>query len=536
MFKALLKINLSNLFYAVFSNRSTRKKKKSPFFVILIVLAGAYLAGSFMFGIGFLLSPLARSLPPMGLDRLYFSLAAVLIFFFSFIGSVFAAQNLIFNAGDNEALLSMPIPPLYVVLSRIAPLVPLNLLYGAVVSVPVAVSYFRAVGFSARILASFAAAAALTAIFSSAISCFLGWLGALVGSRFKRTELLQTVISLIFFGANFAVCFNARKYIYGLIENGTAADEAIKRAAPVFYYFGVFCSEQSVLSSVVLTLLCVAPFVVACLAAAKSFVKITAGKKSFSGKKYVEKELKVSPVKAALVKKELKRFFSLPVLILNGASGCVMQILFLISITIRGGSIVQAFSYMGGADPAQIVPIIIGTVMSFCSVMVNFSACSISLEGDKINLLRSLPISSGDFYFAKFASNYIIGAPVLVVCSAVSCAVLGVKASVSLNLTLLLALFFAVSTLINLIANVLSPKFSWNSEAVVVKQSLSVIAGLSGGAATAAATFVPYFAIGNGVSLSAYLLCAQIFLIFCAAAAILFLKTSGKKRFESMCV
>jgi ABC-2 type transport system permease protein len=47
------------------------------------------------------------------LEWFYFALAGIISFALSFVGSVFATQTQIYDARDNELLLSMPVPVKY---------------------------------------------------------------------------------------------------------------------------------------------------------------------------------------------------------------------------------------------------------------------------------------------------------------------------------------------------------------------------------------------------------------------------------------
>lgn len=62
----------------------------------------------------------AEKLCEMGLTWLYFAMAGTMALALSMLGSVFMTQAQLYDAKDNERLLSMPIPPKYILLTRIA--------------------------------------------------------------------------------------------------------------------------------------------------------------------------------------------------------------------------------------------------------------------------------------------------------------------------------------------------------------------------------------------------------------------------------
>ncbi len=536
MLKTLLKVNLLGLLNSLFkgNNDKSKKKKSTPLTVALIVIFAIFVVGSIMTSISAVFFTIAQPYSAMNLSWLYFSITSILIFLMTFVGSVFSAQSLLFNSKDNELLLSMPIPPFYILTSRILLLFILNSMYGVLVAIPAIAAYFVATDFSAVTLALFILATVLIIVFSSALTGFLGWVIAIVSSRVRKNNLMQIIASVAFFGIYYVICFNMSEYMQMLVEKGEVIANAIQKAFPPFYYFGLICAEHKLWAVFALAAISIIPFVLVCILISKSFIKITAGKKIASKVKYVEKELKVSGVKSALLRKEISKFFSLPALILNSATGIIMQILLTGMVIFNSESLIDQLGLLGDEDIMGIVPWIICMGMGFLCSMIDPAATLISLEGNRINLIRSMPISSDDFYFAKFAANYIIGLPTTVICTVIICIFLKIPVLTSITMLAVLLLFFALTTLVNLTANICMPKFIWNSETVVIKQSGSVIVGMLAGIALTGVCFSPYFILMNYVSLNIYLLLAAVIITAISLIFIKFIKTSGKKKFEQM--
>lgn len=536
MFKSILKVNLLSLFYSMFNGKKggSNSKKRSKAVKALIAVFAVYIVGVLMLSVGAMFSTLASGLNAAGMNWLYFSVTSIFIFLLTFIGSVFTTQNLIFNAKDNELLLGMPIPPFYILASRVMLLFILNLIYGVLMAVPAIVVYFFYAPFSAATLLLFIASSLLIVIFSSAVTSFLGWLIALISSRFRNKNIIQIILSLLLFGAYMVFATNIQTYMQKLIVNGEAIAQAIRKAMPPFYYFGLACAEHKAWAFAALAAVSIIPFLLACLLLSKSFFTITAAKKTAAKKKYVEKELKTSSVRSALLRKEFGRFFSLPIYVLNSAAGCLMHIIFSVMIIVKGKELIASFAEMGEIDVAKNLPVIICLVMGLCSSMVNLSSASTSLEGSRINLIRSMPINSDDFFFAKYASNYIVGLPTLLIGSLVVCITLGISASVTAVIIVTLLLFFAVTVFVNLISNICLPRFTWNSEAVIIKQGGSVLVGMLGGLAATVTVFAPFFLLSKYISSEIYLLFASVLSAVLCLVFFRVVKTFGKTKFEQM--
>jgi ABC-2 type transport system permease protein len=91
---------------------------------------------------GGLFKSICVPLASAGFGWLYFALAGLMAFALSFIGSVFTAQQQLFSAKDNDLLLAMPIPPAYILGSRMLMLYVLNLFMEILVIGPAGVIWW----------------------------------------------------------------------------------------------------------------------------------------------------------------------------------------------------------------------------------------------------------------------------------------------------------------------------------------------------------------------------------------------------------
>jgi ABC-2 type transport system permease protein len=114
----LIRLNLRALFSRMFV-RSRTAKKRGPAFMALIALLALYVVATFFFMFGTMFYQLSGPLFSSGYGWFYFALMGISVFAFCFVGSVFAAQNQIFNAKDNDLLLSLPVRPSSILVSRI---------------------------------------------------------------------------------------------------------------------------------------------------------------------------------------------------------------------------------------------------------------------------------------------------------------------------------------------------------------------------------------------------------------------------------
>lgn len=538
MFKTLLFINLKWLLVSMFSGGAKNGKKKSPakkkITAVLVALLAIYVIAYLMVAVCLLFSSFSSAFGKTELEWFYFALIGLTVFLFTFMGSVFSTQSIIFNAKDNELLLSMPIPTFYILSSRVILLFILDLFYALVLAIPAIGLYFYQYGFSLKMLAVYIICILLTVVFSAAVTSFFGWLLALISSKMRKGTLFQTLFSILFLAAYMLVFANLQNYITLIVSNGTQIADAFRKYLPVFRFFGTAVSGSEILSLAALAVCALIPFALSCLLISKSFIKITTSKKADKKKKYVEKELSVSSAKVALLRKEISRFFSLPMYILNCGTGIIFMLFFSAFILFKGNDMLYAFSYSASMDFESAVPVILCIVFGFCAGMCNSSAVSISLEGSKINVIRSMPIKSDDFFFAKYVSNLIIGSPILMLSVFLSSVGLKIAFADSVSVAVASFAFFALSNFINLFCNTALPRFAWSSEIVVIKQGISVLAAMLTNLATCAILFSPYFIMAERISASIYLWAVSGISLIVCIIFIRYFKTGGKTRFENM--
>ena len=128
MLKTLLKVQFAALKASLF--RSRRKQSKGGTgrtigFAVLFL----YVIICFFIMFGSMFSSICMPLHELGLGWLYFAIAGLMAFMLTFIGNVFATQTQLFDAKDNELLLSMPIAPKFILGSRMLLLLALDLGY-----------------------------------------------------------------------------------------------------------------------------------------------------------------------------------------------------------------------------------------------------------------------------------------------------------------------------------------------------------------------------------------------------------------------
>lgn len=533
MLKVLIGTRFLAMWKSMFSRLSRNAKKQNKGMTILFSVLAIYVIASIFATVGGMFYFVAKPLIGAGLSWLYFALAGLMSVALCFIGSIFATQSQIFDAKDNELLLSMPIPPTYILASRLILLLLMNILYTLFVLLPAGAVYCYFAPVSVSMIAAFVVAVLLLPFFSLAIACVCGWLVELISSKIRHRNLISTILMLAFFFGYLFVYINLQNYLTELVKNGAAFGDAIERSFPPVYFFGSAIGNVNWLHLAFLSLWCLVPFFLVYALLSRSFIKIATTKKGAVKVKYQERALTVSSVKKALFLKELRRFFTLPAYILNSGLGAIMQVLFAGALIIKGPEILNSFVTL--PEITQYIPALLCGVLCFCAVMTNTTAPSISLEGKNLWILKSNPINPADIFLAKVGANLSLGIPATIIAAVVCWVTVPMTLLQGIEILLLPIVIQIFSALWGLTANLWFPRFDWINTTLVIKQSMSAIVGMLGALAIAVIPVIVYIAaLSNIILVEYYLIICFAFFTLVSAGLMGYIMTEGKRLFERM--
>ena len=134
----------------------------------------------------------------MGLTWLYFAMAGTMALALSMLGSVFMTQAQLYDAKDNERLLSMPIPPKYILLTRIAMLFTTTAGYTLAVLLPAFGIYAFSYGASATMIIGWLFTFVALSLISQSVCCALGWVLHKLLSRLRNKAVVSLLYMVIF--------------------------------------------------------------------------------------------------------------------------------------------------------------------------------------------------------------------------------------------------------------------------------------------------------------------------------------------------
>lgn len=482
MWKALLKKQFTELVYFYFPKTKAGKKRSAAGvagFAILFVFIFLSLGASFYAAADML----AAAMLPMGMGWLYFALMGSLSIFLGIFGGVFSTYAGLYLAKDNDLLLSLPIPPRRILLVRMIAIYAAGLVYSAVAWLPAMLRYQMSPFAGGLSLLFSLLLTFVNALLVLALSCLLGWAIAAVSSRMRRKNVITIILSLGFLAAYFFFTSRMNQMMTSLTQNAEALGGTVKGKLWPLYQLGLAASGKA------LPMLCWCCLVLALslltyTLLSRSFIRITTANRGVKKAVYRAGQSKAAGMEAALLRKELRRFWGSPVYLLNCGLGILFLLAAVVFLPMKAGMIRDTLGMFLASAPAPakaLLPAIGVMVVCVLSSMVPITAPSVSLEGKSLWVLQSLPVSPASVLRAKERLHLLLCLPPALLCCLALAFVLATDALTCLLMLLIVSLYAAVSADLGLMMNLLKPNFTWTSETVPVKQGLPVVICLFGG-------------------------------------------------------
>lgn len=531
----LLKNRLYMVLMSTFFKKSRKDgKPRGAGKIVLIGLLAVYLVACFFFLMGVMFATLAPDLIANGLSWLYFALAGIAAVLLSLFGSVFAAQSYIFDAKDNELLLSMPIKPGAILLSRLLMVLVLSYIYEMIVLIPAGIVYAMFAPFTPLMLTFFILGALVLPLLSVAVTCVLGWLIGLLTAKARRKNIITTVFMFVFIFAYIYFFMNLQNYLMSLIANSEGLAQSIRSYLAPFYNFGMAVGGGNVADFLLMLLWCMIPVALVYIIMSRSFARIITTNKGQVKIKYKEKAAKQKSPRMALLKKEISYFLNLPAYIFNCGIGAVFNILVGVFVIFSAKDLLFTLDEIMPGFSAS-APLIMAAAIALLSSFNDVSAPSISLEGKTMWIIKSTPVKVFDVFFAKSLTNLAVSLPGIVFTAAVCWFVIPMNLFEGVMLVVLPALVCTFTGMLGLGVNLLCPRFDWVNEISVIKQSASVIISVMASMVFSAIPFgiaLPLAMMSPIPGWAVMILCTLYFILL-NVLCFLFLRFKGRSIYEA---
>mgnify|MGYP003273109648 FL=1 len=178
---------------------------------------------------------------------------------------------------------------------------------------------------------------------------------------------------------------------------------------------------------------------------------------------------------SALFRRELKRYFSTPVYLLNTMLGIVSLVLLTIYSCLKIDTVTIYLKLIGMSFKVENTSILLAFVIGLLIILSNVTYASISIEGKQRELLKSYPISIRELLLAKYLFHLSLTVPMIFICATLLGIVCRMNVSEYCLLFLLPTVFSVFVGALGLLINLVFPNYEWENVTYIVKQSISAI-------------------------------------------------------------
>lgn len=468
--------------------------------------------------------PLGQVLLSLAQAPLYFLVMELLSVIVSVLAGAFSGYSTLFQAKDNELLLALPIPPSMIFAVRLCGLYGLCLFYLLLVWVPAEVIYTILTPHPWGGLLSALPMALLLAGVAAVLAAVLGWGVAVLTERAGRYRTLVITVSSLGFVA---------LYYLGYGKLGEILERQLSAAANGTEHrtlsgIGALLGSAACGNLFALLLLALAWMVLCALlgkALSRPYLDLMTTHRG-EAKRATAAPARQQSVQRALLRRELLHLGGSAAYLLNCAMGTF-------GLFVLGGAALYKANDLR-ALAAQLPSAEWGAVFAaFLVAMIagtNFlTAPSVSLEGESLWLIQSLPVTSWQVLRAKLELHLLLTIPPALFCLVCVQLVLQFPVGTFLLAVLFVLLFVVGSASLGLILGVRMPSFHWTSEAVVIKQSPFCLLAVFGSWAAGVGLFAGVMAlIVAGCPALLALAAASLLLALAGAGEVWWVKNHSK--------
>ena len=442
--------------------------------IVLAAIAAVGVAFAYCMGIAYALSAIgALAVFPVMLV----SVSALV----ALITTIVKAPDALFGTRDLDMLLSLPIPTRTVATARVLKIYSMNLLFTLLILVPGGVAYGILAAPAPAFYISYALCALAAPMLPAVVASFLGALVALAGASIKRLRyaglfLMFVALIGVVVGSSYLSSTAASAEMF--IDFARGFSDLFARVYPLA---GLY--EKAVLGGDILSLIAyVGLSLLAILLAGALFGHFFVRINSFltaqtRKKRFVLGAQKRHSARAALLAREWRHFLSINSYVLNSAFGPILSLVAVIALAVLvPKATIDMFLQLEGLDDIALSAL--PFALSWLIAIGPTTACSVSLEGKNLWIVKTLPIPAREWLLPKLRLNLQLFTPFAILDSLAVAWIFRASGVALAVLILMPALMGAFSALVGLIVNCKFPRFDWTNAAKVAKNSAGVVAAV----------------------------------------------------------
>lgn len=439
------------------------KKQNASMITIFIVVLLAGLAFSSLYSFIFVMAALEAQTKVINVLYAMSGFASLL----ALTTTIPKVKVTLFGGNDYDMLAALPIPKREILFVKFFSLYLIEFFYTFIIIIPACIISFI---FDQNIIYFIHTAVMLflIPIFPLLIACLVGTLISIISDRTRFGNIIT-----MFFYAIFLIVIMCSSMVtsssstasmdplFDVFKWFNPMNMLLELDIPVVNYLAYVGTNLVLLVIVILLLTLFYDHIHVLLTTAKS------------NKKFVQKEAKVNKLSRALLKIELKRYFTSKGYLMNTITGGIMCVVMV-------GMLL--FTLIGGEETDPEFINVIKSLIPYFSLLIMWcigistpAASGISIEGKNMWIIKTLPINYKQYLNAKIILSEIVLAPFVLVASTILFVFSNMSVESIILIYLVPQMYLLSLTYISLILNTRFYKLQWANELEVVKNSKSII-------------------------------------------------------------
>lgn len=405
---------------------------------------------------------------PLYLLALLFSICSLYIFF----ANLFKIKNILFDFKDYDLLMSLPIKRSMIIISKMVSLYITNLLCTLIIMIPGYIAYIRYASLPNHFLffLLLLAIPIVPILASSVFGIIVSWLTSFFKNKKIGSYIVYlSIIILVFFGM---YKINGLDEM-AIVNNSINIVDNFNKYYILTNIFITLLEGFNLISLFAFIIIPLGLFVLFIIFINKGYLVLREKLLKQNVKSdYILKRYTINRPLISLYKKEIKRYISSPLYVINTSFGCIIVILLIMSILIFNDNVISRFEKITNLN--EIIKNNIFMILSLICVVSSTTNSSISLEGKSLWIMKMLPVSTNNIFISKIMVNLTILIPTIIIASTFFGIYLHLPFIEFLFLFLIMLAYSLFASINGIIINLIFPKLDYDSEIRVIKQSMSV--------------------------------------------------------------
>lgn len=443
--------------------------------------------------------------------------------------NIYKGPQTIFKFKDYDLLLSLPITKKAIIISKLATLYLYNMVFQVIILIPVLIVYLEHVKTTELFYLLYFLSFILIPIIPIVIATLLGTLINYSASKFKYRSLINILGSIVLVGI--MLFLNYKLTIIkmdDLVLGQVNIIDRLKYFYPIIYLYLKCMADLSIISFCLMLLLTAGVLGMFLLIINRYHDIINQAITGERKNEFLTVKVKQRSVFNTLYGRELKKYFSSPVYVLNTAIGLIMLVGLVLALVLFGLQPIE--KYLKIPDLNSVIQQGLPFIITLFCTMSCTTHCAISLEGKNFWIIRSLPISFRQVIGAKIMLNISLCIPVIIICGTILNLVLDLSLAIRFLLYITPIVAVVLISYVGIILDLLFLKLDWDNEVIIIKQRIPALVAILIGILIGLIPLVLDYPIKNWL----YILAITIIYLLLTIIMIYLLRKISQKRLTEL--